>query len=256
MSQGRERYVEVIERRFDSAAATYETMRLAGWYKAQAAEVLAALDARAEGVLLDVGCGTGFLLREALAAHPQLRGLGIDLSSAMIAAARDAASHGTAGDRLAFLQADWEAMDGATLYAILRGRPVCTAVCVSAFHYFADPVAAARRIHDTLTPGGTLLLLERAKDRSLMTRSWDILHKIVIRDRVRFYESAELVQLLREAGFADVEPVSRTKKYLWKGKLYTDLTLISARRAVAGPNAAENGDSHTASSPPDLEREG
>ncbi len=222
---------DMVEKEFNQLAPTYEENRLARWYKAQATEVLAALGRPEEGVFLDVGCGTGWLLREALNVYPHLKGLGIDVSGIMISRARTSAAESNCNN-LTFMKADWETLDVNTLRQNLPAKKIHTAVCVSTFHYFANPYMAAEKLYQCLDPGGRLLLLDRAKEGSFLTNLWDVLHRAVIRDHVRFYSSVELAQLLENVGFLDIQILSTLRRFLWKGKLYTHLVLISARKAT------------------------
>jgi len=226
-----------ISAEFDAKASSYESNRLAPWYRAQARVVLDELDT-IEGPILDVGCGTGFLLRELLDRYSDGEGVGVDLSQGMIRAARELSSE--AGlDRLSFVKADWEDEDTQALIRNSLPAPPGLVVCVSAFHYFSDPKGALARIRDTLAPGGRLLLLDRAMDGSAATLMWDLLHRHLIRDQVRFYRTSEIVALLREAGFVQVGVVRRIRRLFWHGKLYTSLILISARcEAVAAESGA------------------
>jgi SAM-dependent methyltransferase len=109
-------------------------------------------------------------------------------------------------------------------------------VCVSAFHYFRAPVSALRAIHDVLRPGGQLLILDRARERSLLTVLWQYAHRFLIRDNVHFSSTTEIAGLLEQAGFGNVRVLARVEKVLWKNKLYTSLALIRGTRPDAtGP---------------------
>jgi ubiquinone/menaquinone biosynthesis C-methylase UbiE len=110
----------------------------------------------------------------------------------------------------------------------LSRRRVSQAACASALHYFKDPVLALRRIHQVLCPGGALLLLERSRERSVMTWAWDLAHRHLLRDHVMFYETSELLDMLRQAGFAQAEVVETIRKFFWNNKVSTNLSLIKA----------------------------
>lgn len=212
---------------FDARARTYESGRLADWYKAQGEMVLRRARPRAGDVVLDVGCGTGWLLRRMARARPGIVGFGLDASPAMIDTAREKARiEGIEG--LTFVTGDWTRIDPRLLMQAHGHEEVDLVCCVSAFHYFREPEAALRKFHRVLAPGGRLLLLDRARDRSLLTAAWDAVHRVLLRDTVRFYRSGELIDMLRAAGFGRVEVVDRVRRMLWKGKLASSLALISA----------------------------
>ncbi len=210
---------------FDAKAAEYETNRLAGWYMAHNDIVMRHLEPQTEGRLLDIGCGTGYLIRCSLAAYPGLSAIGVDLSPGMIDVARQQAQD--LSGRTQFLCEDWE--NPAPALAALLGRErVTMAVCASAFHYFSDPVRALARVQETLAARGVFYLLERRREGSLATVAWDIAHRHLIRDHVRFYSSQEMLEMIAQAGFSRGEVVQTVRKLFWHNKISTNITLIRA----------------------------
>ena len=213
--------MNVIVREFDGLAGEYETNRLAPWYKAHAEEVLRECPADIDGAILDVGCGTGYLLRSLLKRLPRSRGVGLDISGAMAAeAARLAAADHV--NNVDFITSDWETID----LQQLAGHDFSLVICANAFHYFSDPRSAAAKLFDVLAPGGSLLVLERNKSNSRMTQFWDWLHQYVIKDNVKFYDLDQLLSFFRAAGFSEARPIRKIRRLLWKNKLYTDVVLI------------------------------
>ena len=217
-----------IVREFDAKAAVYETNRLAPWYKGHAEKIVDRLALRPGALVLDVGCGTGYLLREIVRRFPGVEGAGIDLAPAMIEQARaKAASEGMAN--LRFACADWE--DGNFHAArLLEGRSPSCILCVNTLHYFAVPQAAFDKMWSLLTPGGRAWVLERAREGSLMTAMWAYLHHYLIRDHVRFYRTGDLLEMMGKAGFQQARTELSLRKFLWRGKAYTSVALISGVR--------------------------
>jgi ubiquinone/menaquinone biosynthesis C-methylase UbiE len=213
---------------FDAKAEVYESNRLAPWYQAQGDRVLEHLSVDPAEVVLDVGCGTGYLLRQIARACPGVTGIGVDIAPKMIEVARArAAQQGLS--HLTFVAADWE-QQSEEATSLINRRPVACAVCVSAFHYFRTPVGALRAIHDVLRPGGQLLILDRARERSLLTVVWQYAHRFLLRDNVHFSSSTEIAGMLEQAGFEDVRVLGRLRKVLWRNKLYTSLVLVRGTR--------------------------
>lgn len=210
-----------IEREFDATAPHYESNRLAPWYKAHADLILGRCRPARDGDVLDVGCGTGYLLRSYLAHHPENRGIGVDISGQMVAAAGRLAEQENVPN-IRFIKEDWEAFD----IRRLADYNIELAFCVNAFHYFSAPRRAAEKFADTIAEGGRLYLWERNKSSSALTRLWGWLHRHYIKDNVEFYSTGELQAIFSEAGFREVEPILEVNRLFWKRKLYTSAVLI------------------------------
>ena len=225
-----------VEAEFDAKASHYESDRLAPWYQAQADYLLDHLETVA-GPVVDVGCGTGWLLRKLVKRFPKATGIGVDLSGRMIDEARRRAQ--SAGlDRLSFVHGDWENRSVRRTVRDHLDEPAALAVCVSVFHYFRDPGTALSGMHELLAPGGRLLVLDRAMDGSMVTRLWDLLHRYVVRDHVRFYRTTELIAMLERAGFSHVKLEGRINRIFWKGKMHTSMALLSAGPEPESPRSA------------------
>jgi len=217
-------HAAAIATEFDEKAARYESNRLAPWYKAQGSLVLAHLGS-VRGPVLDIGCGTGWFIRRLLAGNPAGRAIGVDLAPEMIAEARRrAAAEGLTG--ATFVTGDWESADTRAQVRQLLPSGATAVVCASTLHYFQEPVEALRSMARVLAPGGRLLLVERSRERSLLTALWDFLHRKVIRDHVRFHRERELLTFMSEAGFRETRVVARVRKWFWKRKLFTSLVLV------------------------------
>ena len=218
-----------IVREFDAKASVYESNRLAAWYVAHAETILDRLALRPGEFVLDIGCGTGYLLREIVRRFPGVDGAGLDLAPSMIEEARNrAASEGL--PNLRFGCADWEAA-AFDLDALIGGRRPSCVVCANALHYFSSPQEALNKMRIVLVPGGRVWVLERARERSVLTAVWDWMHRYVIRDHVRFYRTEVLSDMMRKAGFGEVRTELSLRKILWRGKAYTSVALISGVHA-------------------------
>lgn len=95
---------------------------------------------RAEGLCLDLGCGTGALMAHA---GPALRVVGLDLSPDFCRGARAAGEQALCGDLSAGLP--------------FRNDRFDWAVCSDAFEHLVDPLALVGEIRRVLRPGGRLL---------------------------------------------------------------------------------------------------
>jgi|TARA_B100001079_G_scaffold271549_1_gene289487 ubiquinone/menaquinone biosynthesis C-methylase UbiE len=210
-----------IETEFNALASIYESNRLSSWYKAHAALVLNACTEHTNGKILDIGCGTGYLLRKLCQQNPRSLGVGIDIAHNMVREARNKATSDNI-ENVRFITGDWEEIDPSLHFKDNFNLILCS----SSFHYFSRPLQSIEKIHALLAPGGVFILLERDKTQSLLTLVWDLVHRYLIKDHVVFYNESGLTDLCSKAGFDDVRVVERIKRYFWMNKFFTSLSLI------------------------------
>jgi ubiquinone/menaquinone biosynthesis C-methylase UbiE len=153
---------------------------------------------RPADVVLDVACGNGHHL-EALA--PEIaRGVGIDLSPAMIDLARLRRRGSPWADRLAFEVDDAESLAG------VAAASMDLALCIGAFEHVLDKPAMVASIHRVLRPGGRFFCL--TPDGSyLWYRAIAPLLGLTTKhlSSDRFLTRREFARLLEAAGFRRCE---------------------------------------------------
>jgi|tagenome__1003787_1003787.scaffolds.fasta_scaffold20961890_2 ubiquinone/menaquinone biosynthesis C-methylase UbiE len=118
------------------------------------AEHFAAVVAGSSGDVLEIGCGTGALLRRLAAVHPDRRFLGIDPLAGYIGYARRLAERDGLRN-VAFVAGPGEELD-----QLLRPRSFGLVISVDALHHVTDVdrvAAAARRV---TTDGARWCLME------------------------------------------------------------------------------------------------
>lgn len=193
--------VERVAKQYDRLARRYEA-RWQHYVQASVRETLARVDLRPGVRLLDIGCGTGALLREVAQRAPDVPAVGIDVSHQMLGVARaDLASP----SRL--LQADVHRLP-------LQEGTFDVVVSSSSFHYWPDPYVALGQIAGVLRPGGQLVITDWCDD-FLACRVCDRLLRLLSRTHQRIYTARECDALLREAGY-EVKKVDRYKiDWLW-----------------------------------------
>ncbi len=164
--------------------------------------ILAELALTPEDLLLEVGCGGGKLLQEAL--NSGCRAAAVDHSVDMVRLAREVNAEAIAQDRLEIRLAEAEHLpfpDGMFTCAAMTG----------VFGFLPDPVAALREIWRVLAPGGRLVVL--GSDPAL--RGTPAAPEPMA-SRLHFYDDDEHQRLALAAGFdratvvrRDLEPFAR-----------------------------------------------
>jgi ubiquinone/menaquinone biosynthesis C-methylase UbiE len=149
--------------------------------------VLAALELEPEDALLDVGCGGGVFLRQAL--ETGCRVVGLDHSPDMVRLAREI-THGAA-----------EIVRGDAAQLPFDDASFTAVSCIVAFFFFDDPVAALREVRR---------VLERERGRVAVYTTAPELKgtpaaPYPLATRGHFYEDHELEALARDAGFTTAE---------------------------------------------------
>jgi tRNA (cmo5U34)-methyltransferase len=123
---------------------------------AQVDALLAVAEAQQPDLLIDLGCGPGWIVRDLLRRLPRAHAVCLDESPVMIDRARE--TLGEIGDRVTYVEAaietDWRRALPAPADLVLASQAV---------HHVAaqEKRALFRRVHDALAPGGLLLLGDR-----------------------------------------------------------------------------------------------
>lgn len=173
--------------KYDELADAYDT-RWALYIAKSIAHTLTCVTPKDGDVLLDIGCGTGQLLRAAQAHWPSLRCYGVDPSREMLLA-------GPAPARQV-IHATGECLP-------IRDASIDWVVSTSAFHYLTDPRAALREWRRVLRPEGTLVITDWCRDYATI-RALSAWERISGSIQTRVYTAAELRALLVECTFEQV----------------------------------------------------
>jgi ubiquinone/menaquinone biosynthesis C-methylase UbiE len=183
--------------RFDEWASTYENSRLQRVFFDRIHQTTLTL---ATGIvqqpesILDVGCGTGRLLRQAKVFWPEAQLIGVDPANGMIEMAKRLTPSATFSTGMA------EALP-------LQDASVDLALSTTSFHHWQDQAAGIREIGRVLRPGGCFILVDASFP------DWFVR---VFRPK-RFHSPAQLRTLFIQAGLQ----VQMQKALVWRRWLAT-----------------------------------
>ncbi len=140
--------------------------------------------------LLEVGCGGGAFLHDAL--ESGCRAAAVDHSADLLGVARELDAQVLRDKRLELHQADAASLPFAE-------RTFSCAVMTGVFGFLERPLEALREIRRVLKPGGRLVLFTGGKELRGTPAAPE-----PMASRLRFYEDSELEDLVRQAGFSEV----------------------------------------------------
>ncbi|MFH1150948.1 MAG: methyltransferase domain-containing protein [Actinomycetota bacterium] len=177
---------------FDDWSSTYERSRFWKHYFEPLHELIVARAGDVGGLsILDLGCGTGDMLRRFARAGAS-RLVGTDLSEGMLEVAGELSRH-LAG--IEFVHASAESAPvGAGEFDLVTS-------CV-AFHHFPDPMGALKDAARVLKPGGRLMLCDL--DGAGLSGKIFLAFGRWKRADERYFDTGSISRMLAEAGFSDV----------------------------------------------------
>lgn len=179
-------YKENSRRAFDRQAPTYDTASFGSHARGLYPILLSQLAQLPRRRVLDVGCGTGELLRMVGERFPETTRTGLDLSAEMLSVARH-----KLGEGVELVQGDAERLpfaDGA----------FDVVLCCDSFHHYPNPRAALAQFARVLQPGGILLLGECTAPAGVRAVT-NLLLPLSREGDVRIYSARELEELLSAA---------------------------------------------------------
>jgi len=141
--------------------------------------------------VLDVGCGTGELLKAISLAVPKARLAGVDMSPEMLAVAR-AKSGG-----------DLDLREGHAEALPFENEACDVVVSSSAFHFFRRPTAALVEMHRVLRPSGSIVITDWCSDYPACFL-YDLFLRLFSPAHFRTYSSKKFKQLIDAVKFSEV----------------------------------------------------
>jgi SAM-dependent methyltransferase len=153
--------------------------------------LLETLDLTAQDRLLEVGCGGGAFLREAMKSG--CRATGVDHSPEMVRLARQ-------NNRATVAEGRLEILEGSADHLPVPDDTYTSAVMTGVFNFLPDPLAALREVGRALTVGGRLAVFALTRESGGTLAAPE-----PVASRAHFYEDVELERLAVTSGFRDAE---------------------------------------------------
>jgi ubiquinone/menaquinone biosynthesis C-methylase UbiE len=206
--------------RFDRWAKTYGEDRISSWLKFYQSVAMSRLNI-SEGLgFLDIGCGSGWAVAEAGKQIKAGRACGIDVSPKMI---EKAGAQNREMQNLEFRVGSSDAIP-------YPDESFSSVLCTCSFHHYENPVRALSEIRRVMTKDGKLVILDPARDVSLVIWLQDRWRRYFERSHVRYYTTSEMRSLVLAARLKLDEDIARIKRVADHGKAFTGLMLIECTR--------------------------
>lgn len=110
-----------------------------------------------KGIIVDVGCGPGYLVAVMAKSFPKLHIIGVDISEEMTRVAAHNLSSLGFSRQVEFRQGDVQKLP-------LEDDAVDFVVSTLSLHHWQDPARALREIYRVLKPGGQVLIFDLRRD--------------------------------------------------------------------------------------------
>lgn len=211
---------EKVKKHFDNWAEKYDQGHITEWLRFFQKRTINTISPRPDFKILDVGCGTGWAVKQLGKMIPGGSACGIDLSPAMIEQAKD---NSDASDNVEFKTGDSENIP-------YEDELFDAVMCTSSFHHYPKPVRALSEFRRVLKPGGYAYVFDTCRDGSVLVFLYDLGHKLLVGDHIRYYHTDEIRGFFQEAGFADVVEEFKVQKLFLYKKILTSVVLMSARK--------------------------
>ena len=185
-------YEALSKKHFDAQAAEYDardTMYYSREGKISCRDIAARLDGQPYEALLDVGCGTGFLI-DLLVKQRPARYVGLDLSTEMLRMARQKQIAGAefvngTADKLPFADGSFDIV-----------------TCSQSFHHYPYPETAMQEAYRVLKPGGLYILSDTGIGGLGAWIDNHILFKLARSGDCHTTNRHGIARMMRQAGFS------------------------------------------------------
>jgi ubiquinone/menaquinone biosynthesis C-methylase UbiE len=184
----------INESKWDTRSAKYDDKRY-HFFRYLQKKTIDHMDLSEDTNILDLGCGTGWAIRQ-IASRLNQNGnfWGADISSGMIEKAK---INSSGINNISFTKSNAEELPFSDNY-------FDKIICTNSFHHYPDPVKAVLEVFRVLKSGGTIYILDVTADDFLIR--W--INRMVQENEkahVSFYSSIEYRRLFTESGLTYIK---------------------------------------------------
>ena len=185
-------YEALSKKHFDAQSAVYDetdTPLYSKYPKISCGDTAKRLRGMNFGKLLDIGCGTGYLIDLLIPGHPDSEFCGLDLSPEMLKVAKK-----KLGDKA-------ELTEGSALSLPFGSDIFDVVTCIQSFHHYPDPAAAMAEAFRVTSPGGMYILSDTGCEGVMAWLENHIVLPLAKTGDYRASSKDEIASLMQSAGF-------------------------------------------------------
>lgn len=202
--------------RFDQWADTYGEDRISSWFSFYQSMAMSKLNLAEEVGFLEVGCGTGWAVREVAKQLKFGQACGIDISPNMIEKAK---SQTLKEKNIAFQVANAEAIP-------YPDESFSSILCTCSFHHYQNPVRALSEMKRVLRKDGSIVILDSARDVSFPIWLQDRWRRYFEKSHVKYYKMTEMKALVAKTQLKLIGEIITISKFMDHKKVFTGLMLL------------------------------
>lgn len=135
---------------FDLWAAYYDSLFTTFFYQAIHQKLLEYVYLKENTNVLDLGCGTGLLLKRLVKKFPQIQGIGSDISSSML---EEANLKNEYREKIAFVKSKAESL-------CFKDKQFDAIFCTISFLHYSEPEKVFYQVNRVLKDGGVFYLVD------------------------------------------------------------------------------------------------
>lgn len=208
--------------RFDEWANSYSEDRISSWFTFYQSMAMSKLKLPERDSFLDVGCGTGWAVREAAKQLKSGKSCGIDISPKMIDNALAQTPNGQ-NKTIEFQVANSEEIP-------YQDQSFSSIICTFSIHHYQNPVRALSEMKRVLKDDGSIVILDSARDVSFPIWLQDRGRRYFEKSHVKYYTTKEMKALVAEAELQLVGEITTVNKFMDHNKVFTGLMLLECSK--------------------------
>jgi ubiquinone/menaquinone biosynthesis C-methylase UbiE len=181
-------------KRFNKWAGSYDTGIVSIFFKKCNRKICQLVNLQDGIKVLDVGCGTGSLLKELSGFGKELNLYGVDVSPEMIRASR----------RKLKDEKHVELYEGSAADLPFESNFFDYVMCMNSLHHHADPNQSLTEMTRVLKPGGIMILMDGFVDstvQKVLSRAANVLRN---EGKIHRFKREELQRIFRSLGFESI----------------------------------------------------